>query len=402
MSRIDELIESLCPDGVPFKSLGDCILSNTGGGTPSKASPEFWNGEIPWASVGDITSSTLKLASTRQSITSLGLQNSSSHVIQPGSVVVAIKMSPGAMRVVVEPVAINQDIRGLVLQPDLDPYFLTYFFTTLSIVGNGTIVRSITSSELEKIKVPVPPLEVQQEIVRILDQFTQLEAELEAELEARRAQYEVLRNLLFARAVPPTEWNLLEETGTFERGSSLQKKDFVDSGVPCLHYGEIYTHFGVSARKSKSYVTEAFAKGKRFVEPGDVFIATTSENVNDLGKAVAWLADDRAVASNDAIIYRGTVEPRYVSHFLRSEHFQMQKLKFITGTKVMRLSAKALGSTLIPIPDQSIQASIADTLDKFEALINDLSVGLPAELNARRKQYEYYRDKLLTFKELAA
>jgi len=197
-----ELIRELCPDGVEHKPLGDCVLRNTGGGTPSRARAEYWGGSIRWASVGDITASSLSITDTRQTITEVGLGASSSNLIPAGHVVVAVKIVPGAMRVVQRDIAINQDLRGLLLRDDVDPYFLTYYFKTLNVVGHGTIVKGITKSTLEGIRVPVPPLPVQEEIVRILDSFDALVSDisigLPAEIAARRKQYEYYRDKLLS------------------------------------------------------------------------------------------------------------------------------------------------------------------------------------------------------------
>lgn len=188
---------------------------------------------------------------------------------------------------------------------------------------------------------------------------------------------------------------------TFERGSSLQKKDLRAAGTPCFHYGEVYTHYGVSAVETRSFVDPAFAVRKRVLHTGDLFVAATSENDDDLGKAVAWMGEADVVASNDAYIFRPNADASHVSHFFASTHFDRQKRPFITGTKVKRLPSSNLGKIRIPIPSLGQQRGIVEQLDAFDALVNDLSIGLPSELNARRKQYEYYRDKLLTFKELA-
>ncbi len=196
MSRIDDLIRELCPEGVPVFNLGDLIQENLGGGTPSRSDASLWNGSIPWASVGDLTASKLEIGYTRQSITEAGLASSSTNLIPEGWVVAAVKIAPGEMRVVRSPLAINQDLRGLRLSETVDPQFLVYLSKTISVKGNGTIVKGITNESLKKLQIPVPPLEVQREIVSILDKFTQLEAELEAELEARRIQYEVTRDRL--------------------------------------------------------------------------------------------------------------------------------------------------------------------------------------------------------------
>ena len=110
--------------------------------------------------------------------------------------IVAVKIAPGTARIAATDIALNQDLRGLVLDPSISVEFLRYYFDALSIRGHGTIVKSITNKQLLAIRVPVPPPEVQREIVKVLDLFTKLEAELEAELEARRKQYEYYRDQL--------------------------------------------------------------------------------------------------------------------------------------------------------------------------------------------------------------
>ncbi|WP_237206807.1 restriction endonuclease subunit S [Rothia nasimurium] len=185
MSRIAELIEEMCPNGVEYLELGKLIMKNIGGGTPSKSKSEYWDGDIPWVSVGDLNTSTNYVKNTRSKITLAGVEGSSTNVIPAGSVIVAIKISPGKLKIAGTDLAINQDIRGLILKDCINPDFLAYYFQIVNVQGHGTIVKSITSKTLEKIKVPVPPLKIQEEIVKILDRFTLLEAELEA----RRKQY---------------------------------------------------------------------------------------------------------------------------------------------------------------------------------------------------------------------
>ena len=196
MSRIDELILRLCPDGVEYKPLGDCIKHHVGGGTPSKFQKHYWNGNIPWASVKDIVKCSLILSQTEDFITEDGLNNSASNVIPCNEVIVATRITPGKMVINGADIAINQDLRGLFFKDFLNKKFVVYFSQILKIEGSGTTVKGITIDQLKKISIPVPPLPVQEEIVRILDKFTALEAELEAELEARRKQYEHYRDRL--------------------------------------------------------------------------------------------------------------------------------------------------------------------------------------------------------------
>ncbi len=193
------------------------------------------------------------------------------------------------------------------------------------------------------------------------------------------------------------------EVGNFYRGSLIVKAEMREIGeLPAIHYGEIHTHYGVWANQTKSYISSRNLKAERMANPGDLVIATTSEDDEGAGKAVAWLGERPAAISTDAYIFRHDLEPRYLSYFFQTQAYKTQKSKFITGTKVRRVHSNSLSKISLFLPPIELQKEIANTLDKFDALVNDISIGLPAELAARRKQYEYYRDRLLSFEEVAA
>ena len=140
------------------------------------------------------------------------------------------------------------------------------------------------------------------------------------------------------------EWKPLgdENIGKFIRGGGLQKKDFTEFGIGCIHYGQIYTYYGTYAFKTKSFVSEEFAKKARMAKQGDLVIATTSENDEDLCKAVAWSGDKEVAVSSDACFYTHSLNPKYVAYFFQTEQFHKQKGPFITGTKVRRVNADNL------------------------------------------------------------
>ena len=190
----------------------------------------------------------------------------------------------------------------------------------------------------------------------------------------------------------------LGDLGEFVRGSGLQKKDFTSTGVGCIHYGQIYTYYGTYAEKTKSFVSQTFAEKARKAKYGDLVIATTSENDEDVCKAVAWLGNDDIAISSDACFYSHAMHPKYVAYYFQTEHFQKQKRSFITGTKVRRVNAKDLAKIKIPVPSPEEQHHIVSILDKFDTLVNSISEGLPKEIELRRKQYEYYREQLLSFR----
>ena len=190
------------------------------------------------------------------------------------------------------------------------------------------------------------------------------------------------------------------EIGNFIRGQNIKKSDFIDSGLGCIHYGQIHTYFGTWAIEPKTFIKANSGINLRQAFKGNLVIATTSENDSGVAKAVAWLGKNVAV-STDTYIFKHTQNPKYISYFFQTHFFQKQKMPYITGTKVRRISSKGLSKILIPIPSLEVQEEIVSILDKFDVLVSDLSMGLPAEIKARRKQYEYYRDRLLTFEEAA-
>ncbi|MEG2267668.1 MAG: restriction endonuclease subunit S, partial [Acinetobacter sp.] len=274
------------------------------------------------------------------------------------------------------------------------------------IANDSGALPSIRKSEMEALKIPIPcpgnlkkSLEIQAEIVRILDAMTAHTAELTAELTARKKQYNYYRDKLFFFEGVDVDYLPMgqESVGQFIRGGGLQKKDFTEVGVGCIHYGQIYTHYGTFANKTKTFVSLDFFKKSRKAKCGDLVVATTSENDDDVCKAVAWLGNEEVAVSSDACIYRHKLNPKYVSYFYQTEYFQKQKRQYITGTKVRRVNADDLAKILIPIPTTEEQDRIVSILDKFDALTASITEGLPREIELRQKQYAYYRDLLLSF-----
>jgi type I restriction enzyme S subunit len=254
---------------------------------------------------------------------------------------------------------------------------------------------------LREFDVPLPPIEVQREIVRILDTFTDLEAELEAELEARKSQFSNFLDLVFDNEKIRTYGSSkLADHGVFDRGNGLQKTDFSEVGVGCIHYGQIYTKFGSHAQDVYTYVPEKLASKLKNVTPGNLVVTTTSENIQDVCKAVAWLGKSDIVIGGHSCVYRHDLDPLFATYLFRSRIFQDQKNLFVQGTKVKDIKPMQIGKIEVFIPPMREQIVIGKMLRDFDALIADKNFGLPAEISARRDQYEYYRSRLLTFKEL--
>ena len=193
----------------------------------------------------------------------------------------------------------------------------------------------------------------------------------------------------------------LGDVGEFTRGNGLPKTDFTEKGVPAIHYGQIYTYYGLSTDKTISFVSNETAVKLKKVNYSDVVITNTSENLEDVGKALVYLGKEQAVTGGHASIFKPSQEllSKYFAYYTQTEEFFKQKRKYAKGTKVIDVSANDMEKIKIPLPPLAEQQRIVDILDRFDTLCNDISSGLPAEIKMRQQQYEYYRDSLLTFNQ---
>ena len=267
-------------------------------------------------------------------------------------------------------------------------------------------------SLLKQTEIPIPSPEIQEKIVKILDKFTNYVTELQSELQSRTKQYTYYRDKLLSEEYLTKVTKEMEEDrrlnivrlgeiGEFTRGNGLQKKDFLDEGNPVIHYGQIYTKYNFVAEKVLSYVNDEIFSKLRKAQKNDILIATTSENIEDVGKSVVWLGDEEIGFSGDMYSYRTEQNSKYVAYYFQTNAFQKQKERKATGTKMIRIHADDMEKFEIPLPPLSLQNKIVKVLDKFQVLLADTKGLLPAEIEQRQKQYEYYREKLLTFDEVS-
>jgi len=200
------------------------------------------------------------------------------------------------------------------------------------------------------------------------------------------------------------EWKPIGDVGELVRGSGLPKTDFAESGTPAIHYGQIYTHYGLFTSTTKSYVSEKTANKLKKVNHGDVVITNTSENLEDVGTPLVYFGKEQGVIGGHATILRpsNSLLGKYFAYYTQTRIFFKDKRKYAKGAKVVDLSAKDLSKIQVPIPcpdnpekSLAIQAEIVRILDAFTAMTAELT----AELSMRKKQYNYYRDQLLSFEK---
>ena len=408
MSNLEELIEKLCPDGVEYKTLGEVATISRGGNFQKKdfteqGKPCIHYGQI-YTRYGLFTDKTLTFINDEcfakqkyaepndiiMAVTSENLEDICKCVAWLGS----------------EKVAVSG--HSAIIHHSLEPKYLTYFFHSQHFfnqkrkLAHGTKVMEVTPDTLKSIQLPVPPLEVQREIVRILDNFTFLTTELAAELAARQKQYEYYKEYLFENHIFDVEWKRLDELFPFIRNGFVGTiKSFFTNETDGIRYLEgTNIHDGVISDNEVLYVTKEFHKKhiKNQLKADDILMVQSGH----IGECA--VVGKKYEGSNcHALIIMSNggkcLSKYYVYYFHTIKGFK-SLTPAITGGTIKHVLAGKVGKIKVPVPSLEQQQRIVGILDRFDTLCNDITSGLPAEIEMRQKQYEYYRDKLLTFKEL--
>ena len=393
MKNLETLIQELCPDGVEFVKLGDVLDYEQ----PTKyivKCKDYQNEGMPVLTAGQ----TFILGYTDET-------NGIFEASKENPVIIFDDFTTSFHWVDFNFKVKSSAMKMLRVLSEREVSFRFVYYAMKCIKYQSLEHSRQWISKYSQIEIPLPPIEVQTEIVRILDKFTSLEAELEAELDCRKRQYEYYRDKLLSFenvGGQEVEWKKMSEVGTFIRGKRFVRTDIVEEGVPCIHYGDIYTYYGLTATKAKTYLKPEKAEKMKFASKNDVVIVGAGENNMDIGIGVAWLSDEEVAIHDACYIFKSKMNPRFVSHYLRGSNYHLQIRKYVCEGKICSISSKSIALSLIPVPSLQEQERIATILDRFESLTTSLQSGLPAEITARRQQYEHYRDKLLTFKRKGA
>ena len=405
MSKLDKMIIELCPDGVEYKAISE-LFNTRNGYTPSKAKKEYWiNGTIPWFRMEDIRENGRILSNATQYVSESAVKGT---LFPANSIIVATSATIGEHALIKVPSLANQRFTYLMLKEEystcMDIMFVYYYCFKLdeyckSCLNQGNFV-SVDMKKFAKFKFPVPPLEVQREIVRVLDSFTLLTAELTAELTARKKQYEYYRDKLLNFEYEYRTGKIIDMLAQPITDGPHTTPTLVDDGIPFLSAEAVFDgriHF----EKMRGYITELFdAECCKKYKPqkDDVFMVKSGSTTGKVGYVDT---DERFNIWSPLAAMRvnENSSSRFLFHLLQSTSVQKQvKAKASHGSQP-NLSMRALEQFEVPIPPLEVQLKIASVLDNFEAICSDLNIGLPAEIEARQKQYEYYRDLLLTFAE---
>ena len=398
MSKLEELIQQYCPDGVEFKTIGEVCVVLTGGEAPDDAIkgkepfgdciyPIYSNGVGENALWGYASSYKIeKVSVTFSSIGTIGYPT-----IRKGYYTPIIRLK----------VIYPQD------DSQLSVYYLKYALETVEFEKQKSSVPNINANMIKAISIPLPPLPVQEEIVRILDNFTELQAELQAELQKRKQQYNYyLDNLLNFKNInrggyqAEVRWMKLKDvcmkTSNIKWKSTTGQYRYID-----LSSVDIQTHSIISTIEIDKM--SAPSRAQQIVQEDDVIFATTRPT--QMRACIIPTQYNGDICSTGYCVLRVDTKillPRFLFFSLTVSGFKTYLSNNLTLGNYPSISNNTLLEYEVPVPSLANQQRIVSILDRFDTLTTDLTQGLPAEIEKRRQQYEYYRDKLLTFKRKGA
>ena len=411
MSRIERLIRQLCPNGVKYKPLWSVtIWDKKFNSVDRKKQPQIISYKYLLATdlfALEKENGTVFLLSTGEQ-TGWTTEELAGDNVHEGEVVTipwgksravadCIKYYKGKFVTADNRIMTSKDTR--ILSNKYLYYWIMSMGKIIDTFYRGSGIKHPDMAKVLDLHIPLPPFEVQQEIVRILDQFTELTAELTTEFTARKKQYEYYKDIVLNINAP--YFSLEEVCDIVDYRGKTPKK--VDNGIFLVTAKNIRKGY-IDYEKSQEYISpidypDVMRRG--IPQIGDVLITTEAPcgNVAQVDKANIALAQ-RVIkySPKDA----NNLNATYLKHILLGTEFQTKLLLAATGGTVKGIKGSKLHKLTIPIPTIDDQRRIVSILDRFDALCNNLTGDLSAEIEARRKQYEYYRDKLLTFKKLEA
>lgn len=405
MSKLDELLRELCPNGVEYKKLGE-IATVLRGASPRPIKKYITNDSdgVNWIKIGDVPVGSKYITQSEEKITKEGAEKS--RYVRKGDFILSNSMSFGRPYILAIDGCIHDGWLSISNFKDVFLSDYLYYLLSSSAIQQemkkrasfGGAVQNLNADIVKALVLPVPPIEVQSEIVRILDDYTEnvveLQNQLALEITARQRQYTFYRNKLLTFG--KTEGARRERIPLGDIGSICMCKRILKSQTNTVG-GVPFYKIGTFGKKADSYISQEtfdeYRSKYNFPKKGDVLISAAGT----IGRTVVY--DGKPAYFQDSnIVWIDNNESIVLNSYLRY-CYELKPWKASEGGTIPRLYNDNIAKAVIAVPSIEEQKRIVSVLDRFDTICNDLTSGLPAEIEARQKQYEYYRDKLLTFKE---
>ena len=416
MSKLDELIRELCPDGVEYKKLGE-IATVLRGASPRPIKKYITNDSdgVNWIKIGDVPVGSKYITQSEEKITKEGAEKS--RYVRKGDFILSNSMSFGRPYILAIDGCIHDGWLSISNFKDVFLSDYLYYLLSSSAIQQemkkrasfGGAVQNLNADIVKALVLPVPPIEVQREIVRMLDSYTEsvveLQRQLTAELTARKTQYAYYRDKLLKAETNAYKYKL-GEIATVTKLAGFEFTNYVTYS----ENGNIIALRGLNVKNGRldlhdvKYVDKSdFSKLERSkLHIGDMLFTY----VGTVGQVAIVDEEDKYYLAPNVALIRCNKEvllPQYMKYYFQTTRFWDKQIRrLLQSSSMQNIPMEKIRKFEIAVPPLDVQNRIVNVLDNFEKICSDLNIGLPAEIEARQKQYEYYRDKLLTFKEVAA
>lgn len=382
-------------EGWEYKKIKDVALV-VGGSTPKTNIDSYWGEGHFWVTPAELDGSKY-ISKTVRTITDKAVEKTNLSLLPVGTVLLSSRAPIGKVCITKKAMYCNQGFKNLVcgerLYNEYAYYFLKHNVSYIQSLGTGATFKEISKKVVEGIEIPVPPLSEQQHIVEELDLLSSI-------IEKKKAQLKELDNLaqsifyeMFGDPIINEKgWEVkkMGEIGSIERGAGISKKDFVEKGIPCIHYGQLHTIFGATTHVHKTCIPHDLLPKYKIAHPGDVVMAITSEDVEGSCKSTAWLGNYDIIVGSDAAIFHHNINGVYISYYTQTKAFFNEKARYANGFKVTHISTKEIEKIPIPLPPlplQNLFASKIQSIEHQKALIKQSITEVETLFNSRMDYY---------------
>ena len=358
--------------GWEYKKLGE-VCEVVSGSTPKTNVPEYWGEGHYWVTPAELNDTIVYIDKTERQITDEALTKTKLRLLPVGTVLLSSRAPIGKVAITKTEMYCNQGFKNCICSDSIYNKYLFYFLRLkkeyLNSLGRGATFKEISKSIVESITIPLPPKSAQLAIVSELDKINEL---IRLKKEQLKDYDNLAQSIFYEMFGDPVEnekgWEekKIGEIGSVERGAGISKKDFVEDGLPCIHYGQLHTILGARTKKHYTSIPYDLLPKYKVAHTGDLVMAITSEDVEGSCKSTAWLGNYDVIVGSDAAILHHKQDGTFLSYYTMTKAFYNEKAKYAKGFKVTHISTKEIEKISVFLPPLPLQHLFAQRIEQIE------------------------------------
>ena len=358
--------------GWEYKKLGE-VCEVVSGSTPKTNVPEYWGEGHYWVTPAELNDTIVYIDKTERQITDEALTKTKLRLLPVGTVLLSSRAPIGKVAITKTEMYCNQGFKNCICSDSIYNKYLFYFLRLkkeyLNSLGRGATFKEISKSIVESITIPLPPKSTQLSIVSELDKINEL---IRLKQEQLKDYDNLAQSIFYEMFGDPVEnekgWEVkkIGEIGSVERGAGISKKDFVEDGLPCIHYGQLHTILEARTKKHYTSIPHDLLPKYKVAHTGDLVMAITSEDVEGSCKSTAWLGNYDVIVGSDAAILHHEQDGTFLSYYTMTKAFYNEKAKYAKGFKVTHISTKEIEKISVFLPPLPLQHLFAQRIEQIE------------------------------------